>query len=104
MQKLTPPKFHLPSLPIGFASAVTRLTSPLALCSGRLLRRPRCSRLCRLAPRYAGAAIDADRQLAAHGRAADHPFLVAVVIDGVMLGGGIVPHRHVARMPTPTHG
>src|SRR5439155_20998043 len=62
-----------------------------------------CGRLRCFAPSYACAAIDTDRNLTPDCRTADYPFLVAIVIDGAMLGSGIVPHRHVARIPAPAH-
>jgi hypothetical protein len=61
----------------------------------------RCGWLRRLERDGAGAAIDADGCLAPDGGSADYPFLLTVVIDGAMLGGGIVPYRHVARIPAP---
>jgi hypothetical protein len=49
----------------------------------------------------ARAAINAHGNLAPDGRPAHHPFLVAIIIDGVMLSCGIVPHCEVARIPAP---
>ena len=55
---------------------------------------------CRV-PSYARAAIDTDGSFALNRRPADDPFLVAVIVNGVVLGGGIVPDRQVARIPAP---
>jgi hypothetical protein len=40
--------------------------------------------------------VDADRHVAGDGRAAHHAVLVAIVIEGIVLGCLIVPDRDVA--------
>src|SRR5262249_23340772 len=69
----------------------------------RLLRMSRRGQFCRFALCYAGSTIDADGRLTPDGGPANYPFLVTVIIDGAMLGGGIVPYYHVARAPAPAH-
>src|ERR1700712_3115673 len=54
------------------------------------------------APAGAAAfAVDGHRGLALDGHAAHHARLVAVVVDRVVLGGAVVPDRHVVLLPAP---
>src|SRR5436309_7681683 len=69
-------------------------------CSGSFGRRL----LGRLDARHAVAPIDAHRNLAIDGGAAHDTVLVAVVVDGVVLRGAVVPDRNVALLPAPAHG
>jgi FMN-dependent oxidoreductase (nitrilotriacetate monooxygenase family) len=49
-------------------------------------------------------AVHADRHITRPRDAAHHAVLVAVVVDGVVLGGAVVPDHDVALRPAPAHG
>src|SRR5690606_5275423 len=57
-----------------------------------------------LAHGLAATAVDAHRHLAGQGHAAHHTVLLGVVVHRVVLGGAVVPDRHVAFLPAPAHG
>jgi hypothetical protein len=56
------------------------------------------------AQRNAGATIDANGYRPRHSDPLHDAVNVSVVVDGVVLGRAVVPHRHVAFVPAPTYG
>ena len=88
-----------PSLPVHSVNNGLLQCNSSRLCglSGR------CRDLSDAVASFAVPAIDADRYRSVDRYAAHDAWLVAVIVDRLVLRGAIVPDHHIARGPAPAH-